>query len=106
MVKPMVTSENSFVGPAGGRGRRIDRGFPRRRNALDLLRDLGYDDGDADATAGRARMLRAAALFRRLFRLPVPDAPGLMFFGAEADPASLGPHNKGLPVGRICRFRA
>jgi ribosomal protein S12 methylthiotransferase accessory factor len=64
--------------------------------AADLLRYLGYDDGDATATAGRARMLRAGALFRRLFRWPVPDAPGLVFFGAEADPASLGPHNTGL----------
>jgi ribosomal protein S12 methylthiotransferase accessory factor len=67
--------------------------------AGDLLRYLGYDDGDATASAGRARMLRAGADFRRLFRLPVPDAPGLVFFGAEADPASLGRHNTGLPVG-------
>jgi ribosomal protein S12 methylthiotransferase accessory factor len=65
----------------------------------DLLRYLGYDDGDVEATAGRARMLRAAALFRRLFRIPMPDAPGLVFFGAEADPATLGPHNAGLPIG-------
>jgi ribosomal protein S12 methylthiotransferase accessory factor len=43
--------------------------------------------------------LRSAAQFRRLFRLPVPDAPGLTFFGAEADPACLGPQNAGLPVG-------
>jgi ribosomal protein S12 methylthiotransferase accessory factor len=70
-------------------------------DAADLLRTLGYDDDDddADAAAGRIRMLRAAALFRRLFRLPVPDAPGLTFFGAEADPACLGPHNAGLPMG-------
>jgi ribosomal protein S12 methylthiotransferase accessory factor len=67
--------------------------------AGDLLRYLGYDDGDAAASAGRARMLRAGADFRRLFRLPMPDAPGLVFFGAEADPASLGPQNAGLPVG-------
>ena len=51
--------------------------------AADLLRTLGYDDGDTDATAGRIRLLRSAAQFRRLFRLPVPDAPGLTFFGAE-----------------------
>ena len=64
-----------------------------------LLRSFGYDDGDAVAAPARARMLRAAATFRRLFRLPVPDAPGLVFFGAQADPADLGPHNAGLPVG-------
>jgi ribosomal protein S12 methylthiotransferase accessory factor len=62
------------------------------------LRFLGYDDGDAGAAPGRAKMLRAAASFGRLFRLPAPDAPGLVFFGAEADPASLGPHNAGLSL--------
>ena len=55
-----------------------------------LLRYLGYDDGDAIRAEGRARMLRAAARFRRLFLLSVPDAPGLVFFGGEADPAALG----------------
>ena len=63
-----------------------------------LLNDLGYDDANTQAAPARARMLRAAATFRRLFRLPVPDAPGLVFFGAEADPARLGPHNGGLSV--------
>jgi ribosomal protein S12 methylthiotransferase accessory factor len=64
-----------------------------------LLRYLGYDDGDTGAAAGRARMLRAAAVFRRLFRLPMQDAPALVFFGAEADPVCLGTHNAGLPAG-------
>ena len=67
--------------------------------AADLLRYLGYDDSDAGAAAGRARLLRAATVFHRLFRMPVPDAPGLVFFGAEADPAALGPHAEGLPLG-------
>ena len=64
-----------------------------------LLRYLGYDDGDAAAAPGRARLLRAGASFRRLFRLQMPDAPGLVFFGGEADPADLGPQNAGLPMG-------
>lgn len=64
-------------------------------SANDLLGYLGYDD--ADAAAG-ARMLRAAARFRRLFRLPMPDAPGLSFFGAEAHPVCVGAHNAGLAV--------
>jgi ribosomal protein S12 methylthiotransferase accessory factor len=46
-------------------------------------------------------MLRAAARFRRLFLLPVPDAPGLIFFGGEADPATLGKPQEGLPVGNL-----
>ena len=63
-----------------------------------LLQSLGYDDGDIGEAPARGRLLRAAAMFRRLFRLPVPDAPGLVFFGAEADPGCLGPHNAGLPA--------
>ena len=66
-----------------------------------LLRYLGYDDGNTAEAEGRARMLRAAARFRRLFLLPVPDAPGLVFFGGEADPATLGKQPEGLPIGSL-----
>ena len=66
-----------------------------------LLGYLGYDDGDAGRAEGRARMLRAAARFRRLFLLPVPDAPGLTFFGGEADPAVLGTASEGLPAASL-----
>jgi ribosomal protein S12 methylthiotransferase accessory factor len=66
-----------------------------------LLRYLGYDDGNTAYAQGRARMLRAAARFRRLFVLPVPDAPGLIFFGGEADPSILGPLQEGLPIGYL-----
>jgi ribosomal protein S12 methylthiotransferase accessory factor len=71
-----------------------------------LLRYLGYDDGNTAQAEGRARMLRAAARLRRLFLLPVPDAPGLIFFGGEADPATLGNETlgkpqEGLPIGNL-----
>ncbi len=66
-----------------------------------LLRYLRYDDADADAAAGRARMLRAAAKLRRLFLLPVPDAPGLVFFGGEADPAIVSTELAGMPAGNL-----
>ena len=59
-------------------------------NDRGLLRYLGYDDGDAAKTVGRARILRAAARLKRLFLLSAPDAPGLVFFGGEADPRVLG----------------
>lgn len=67
----------------------------------ELLRYFGFDDGDRAKAAGRVRMLRAAALLRRLFQLPVPDAPGLVFFGGEADPTALGEHYAGLPLGNL-----
>jgi ribosomal protein S12 methylthiotransferase accessory factor len=66
-----------------------------------LLRYLGYDDGDVARAEGRARMLRAAARFHRLFLLPVPDAPGLVFFGGEAAPAMLGAQPEGLPAASL-----
>jgi len=69
--------------------------------AAGLLHYLGYDDGDAAKSDGRVRMLRAAAQFRRLFRLSAPDAPGLVFFGGEADPAVLGAASQGLPSASL-----
>src|SRR5690349_18632380 len=69
--------------------------------AASLLRYLGYDDGDAALAPERARLLRAAAGFHRLFLLPVPDAPGLVFFGGEADPALLDPRHAGAPIGSL-----
>jgi ribosomal protein S12 methylthiotransferase accessory factor len=72
-------------------------GAAKTPDAINLLAYLGYEL-NADAVPGRVLMLQAASTFRRLFRLPMPDAPGLTFFGAEADPADLGPHNKGLPT--------
>jgi ribosomal protein S12 methylthiotransferase accessory factor len=66
-----------------------------------LLRHLGYDDGDVNQAASRARLLRAAARLRRIFLLPVPDAPGLTFFGGEADPATFGRSHEGLPIGSL-----
>jgi ribosomal protein S12 methylthiotransferase accessory factor len=66
-----------------------------------LLRYLTYDDGNAEAAAGRARLLRAGSRLRRLFLLPVPDAPGLVFFGGEIDPVVLGTDLHGMPVSGV-----
>ena len=38
-------------------------------------------------TRHRALLLRAASRFVRVFQLTAPDAPGLIAFGAEFDPA-------------------
>ena len=78
---------------------------PERRRlsaeSSSLLGFLGYDDGDTGAARGRARILSAAAKLRRLFLLPLPDAPGLVFFGGEADPAVFGMHQTDAPVGSL-----
>src|SRR5262245_36262902 len=67
-------------------------------DALSVLVDLGYltPSGDVSApaaAAGCARLLRAATRFRRIFELAAPEAPGLTFFGAEAEPSSVGASN-------------
>ncbi len=66
-----------------------------------LLRYLDYADSDAALRPSRARLLRAAAKFRCLFPLQVPDAPGLIFLGGEADPACLGAAYAGQSIGNI-----
>jgi ribosomal protein S12 methylthiotransferase accessory factor len=68
-----------------------------------LLEALGYvsqvsaDGIDSDALH-RARLLKAASLFKRVFQLASPDAPGLVSFGAELDPALAGPQHAGGPT--------
>ena len=42
----------------------------------------------ATELANQANLLAAAARLRRLFVLPVPDAPGAVFVGAEVAPAA------------------
>jgi len=66
----------------------VDRLSPE---VLALLEALGCPSGaTADAMAGRcAAVFRAAADCSRLFRLHSEQAPGLAFFGAEADPAKM-----------------
>jgi ribosomal protein S12 methylthiotransferase accessory factor len=69
-----------------------------------LLEALGY----AAATAGaeeavpenrhRACLLTAASRFKRVFELAAPDAPGLVSFGAEFDPALADPLQAGSPI--------
>jgi ribosomal protein S12 methylthiotransferase accessory factor len=51
-----------------------------------LITMLGYEDGDGERNRFRAALLSAGAKLKRLFQLRAPDAPGLVFFGGEADP--------------------
>ena len=46
----------------------------------------------------RANLLKAASRFARVFELAAPDAPGLVSFGAEFDPALADPLQAGSPV--------
>ncbi|WP_291856067.1 YcaO-like family protein [Bradyrhizobium sp.] len=49
-------------------------------------------------TDNRARLLVAAARFARVFELAAPDAPGLVSFGAQFDPALADPMHDGSPL--------
>ena len=84
----------------GGRVEDIDN-----REAGLLLQELGYATtaGAKGAesnpeTLHRARLLTAASRFARVFELAAPDAPGLVCFGAEFDPALADPMQAGSPL--------
>jgi ribosomal protein S12 methylthiotransferase accessory factor len=72
-----------------------------------LLEALGYapatefSTGNGEAgpeTRHRACLLKAASRFARVFELVAPDAPGLVCFGAELDPALADPMQAGSPL--------
>ena len=66
-----------------------------------LLTELGYVRPAGveldDETRHRARLLRIAAQFIRIFELSAPEAPGLVAFGAEIDPAIADALHRGSP---------
>ena len=66
-----------------------------------LLTELGYAppagaEPDPE-TRHRARLLKAASHFTRIFELAAPEAPGLIAFGAEFDPAVADALHRGSP---------
>jgi ribosomal protein S12 methylthiotransferase accessory factor len=69
-----------------------------------LLEVLGYAEFPADVGKSgsearhNARLLMAASQFVRVFELAAPDAPGLVCFGAEIDPAMADPLHAGSPA--------
>lgn len=75
------------------------------RDAWPLLQELGYATAaefkatEADSERRhRAHLLKAASRFVRVFELAAPDAPGLISFGAEFDPALADPLQAGSPL--------
>ena len=69
-----------------------------REDVRRLIESLDYGQADANARRHQASLLRAAAKLKRLFQLRAPDAPGLVFFGGEADPSILGEKLSEHPV--------
>src|SRR4030095_14708767 len=66
-----------------------------------LLTELGYVRPAGvepdDETRHRARLLRIAAQFIRIFALSAPEAPGLVALGAEIDLATADALHRGSP---------
>jgi ribosomal protein S12 methylthiotransferase accessory factor len=71
-----------------------------------MLQALGYavpesgapGEATAPETVNRAHLLKAASRFARVFELAAPDAPGLISFGAQFDPALADPIHAGSPI--------
>lgn len=75
-------------------------GVPPADDVAALLRTLAYDTAPAepDVVANRVALLRAAARFARVFQLGAPEAPGLVFLGAEVDPGTVAPGHAGVTL--------
>jgi ribosomal protein S12 methylthiotransferase accessory factor len=77
---------------------------PDTPDARLLLGALGYaaaefeEAGACSETRHRAALLKAASRSVRVFELAAPDAPGLVCFGAEFDPALADPSQAGNPI--------
>jgi len=72
-------------------------------DAEQMLRALNYAIPEPAArgsaeTVNRARLLMAASRFARVFELASSDAPGLVSFGAQFDPALADPLHAGSPM--------
>ncbi len=67
-------------------------------DARALLEALGYATVSDPETRHRANLLKVASRFARVFQLAAPDAPGLVCFGAEFDPALADPLQAGSPI--------
>jgi ribosomal protein S12 methylthiotransferase accessory factor len=63
-----------------------------------LLEALGYANEAGPEIHHRALLLKAASRFTRVFQLVAPDAPGMVAFGAEFDPAIADPMHAGSPL--------
>jgi ribosomal protein S12 methylthiotransferase accessory factor len=83
---------------------REDADAPDARHLLEALdystaKELPARDGKLNPERlHRASLLNAASRFARLFQLAAPDAPGLICFGAEFDPAMADPMHEGSPL--------
>ena len=86
------------------RGEELDA--TRDHDAENLLQALEYAaveparGGNAvgPETANQAHLLMAASRFARVFELGAPDAPGLISFGGQFDPALADPMHQGSPM--------
>jgi ribosomal protein S12 methylthiotransferase accessory factor len=65
--------------------------------ALDYADPAGVDKS-GPVTRHRAHLLMVASRFVRIFELAAPDAPGLVCFGAEIDPATADSLHAGSPA--------
>src|SRR6185503_14917011 len=69
------------------------------RRMLQLLEYTSESSNRPDPeTANRAHLLTAASRFARMFELASPDAPSLISFGAQFDPALADPLHGGSPM--------
>jgi ribosomal protein S12 methylthiotransferase accessory factor len=95
MPNPFARAAAMLLGDIRG-----DSGDPDARlvlEALDYAGPAGVDKSGSE-NQHRAHLLMVASRFARVFELAAPEAPGLVCFGAEIDPATADPLHAGSPA--------
>jgi ribosomal protein S12 methylthiotransferase accessory factor len=86
---------------SGDRPEDTDPDVRQLLEALDYMPAAGFPVTSAESAPEmrhRARLLKVASQFTRVFELASPDAPGLVSLGAEFDPALADPLHAGSPA--------
>jgi ribosomal protein S12 methylthiotransferase accessory factor len=94
MPNPFARAASLLLG-----NRREDSGDPDARLVLEALGYAGPAGVDKSGPENhRAHLLMVASRFVRVFELAAAEAPGLVCFGAELDPATADPLHAGSPA--------
>lgn len=73
----------------------------RQEQARSLLEALDYLALAGTARADAARLLAVGGALKSVFQFAAPEAPGLFFFGGEADPALPYPDATSIPTASL-----
>jgi ribosomal protein S12 methylthiotransferase accessory factor len=98
MPIPFARAASALLGDESGASADPDVGHLLQALDYGAVTPAAPGDKLDPKTVNRAHLLEAASRFVRVFELAAPDAPGLVSFGAEFDPALADPLHVGSPL--------